>query len=255
MTCGTGSRPTTCSPWRPSSRASPRRPRRWLRGVFDHVVAAGLLEPGTFPVAPDLVEALALQGRHDEALEVIAWLEQVSADQDHPWGRAMSERSRRARRAARRLGPTAGRVGPDHGGGRRADDPGTAARRGAGPPRHRLGPAPPAAVGPGPGPSRERGGTLRGARRGRLVGHRPRGAESGRRPPSRRRGRTDTHGAGGGPARGRGPGQQDDRPTAERVDRHRRDAPDPGVRQARGALAGPARHPPAGAVCRAAAAA
>jgi len=65
-----------------------------LRAVFDHVVTAGLLEPGTFPVAPDLVEALALQGRHDEAREVIAWLEQISADQDHPWGRAMSERSR-----------------------------------------------------------------------------------------------------------------------------------------------------------------
>ncbi len=65
-----------------------------LRGVFDHVVAAGLLEPGTFPVAPDLVEAMALQGRHDDALEVTAWLEQISADQEHPWGRAMSERSR-----------------------------------------------------------------------------------------------------------------------------------------------------------------
>ncbi len=65
-----------------------------LRGVFDHVVTVGLMEPGTFPVAPDLVEALALQGRHDEALEVTAWLERISADQDHPWGRAMSERSR-----------------------------------------------------------------------------------------------------------------------------------------------------------------
>ncbi|HWM75072.1 MAG TPA: LuxR C-terminal-related transcriptional regulator, partial [Nocardioides sp.] len=65
-----------------------------LRGVFDHVVTAGLLEPGTFPVAPDLVEALALQARHDEALEVIAWLEQLSHEQDHPWGLAMSERSR-----------------------------------------------------------------------------------------------------------------------------------------------------------------
>ena len=65
-----------------------------LRGVFDHVVTAGLLEPGTFPVTPDLVEALALQGRHDEAREIIAWLEQVSPDQDHPWGLAMSERSR-----------------------------------------------------------------------------------------------------------------------------------------------------------------
>jgi DNA-binding CsgD family transcriptional regulator len=65
-----------------------------LRAVFDHVVAAGLLEPGTFPVAPDLVEALTWQGRHAEALEVNAWLERLAADQDHPWGLAMSERSR-----------------------------------------------------------------------------------------------------------------------------------------------------------------
>ena len=65
-----------------------------LRAVFDHVVTAGVLEPGTFPVTPDLVEALALQGRHAEAREIIAWLEQVSHDQDHPWGLAMSERSR-----------------------------------------------------------------------------------------------------------------------------------------------------------------
>ena len=65
-----------------------------LRGVFDHVVTAGLLEPGTFPVAPDLVEALALQGRYDEGREIIAWLEPLADDQDHPWGQAMSERSR-----------------------------------------------------------------------------------------------------------------------------------------------------------------
>ena len=65
-----------------------------LRSVFDHVVEAGLMEPGTFPVAPDLVEALALLERHDEAHEVTAWLEQISAEQEHPWGLAMSERSR-----------------------------------------------------------------------------------------------------------------------------------------------------------------
>ncbi|HWM75273.1 MAG TPA: AAA family ATPase [Nocardioides sp.] len=72
----------------------PEAAEELLRGVFDHVVTAGLLEPGTFPVAPDLVEALALQGRYDEAGEIIAWLEELSEEQDHPWGRAMSERSR-----------------------------------------------------------------------------------------------------------------------------------------------------------------
>ena len=65
-----------------------------LRGVLDHVVETGLLEPGTFPVAPDLVEALTLQERFDAAYDVIAWLEELAVDQDHPWGIAMSERSR-----------------------------------------------------------------------------------------------------------------------------------------------------------------
>ena len=127
-----------------------------LRGVFDHVVAAGLLEPGTFPVAPDLVEALALQGRHDEAREVTAWLEQISAEQEHPWGLAMSERSRVL------VGLLDGSVPPQEASSRTtavADALTTLgllhdAARAA--PRHRLGPAPPAAVGPGPGPSRER---------------------------------------------------------------------------------------------------
>ncbi len=31
-----------------------------LRWVFDHVIAGGVRDPGTFPVAPDLVEALVL---------------------------------------------------------------------------------------------------------------------------------------------------------------------------------------------------
>lgn len=65
-----------------------------LRAVFDHVVAAGVREPGMFPVAPELVEALVLLGRYDEARAVLAWLEEVSAEQDHPWGGAMATRSR-----------------------------------------------------------------------------------------------------------------------------------------------------------------
>ena len=65
-----------------------------LSGILDHVVGAGLLEPGTFPVAPDLVEARALRERYDAAYEVIDWLEELSTDQDHPWGLATTERSR-----------------------------------------------------------------------------------------------------------------------------------------------------------------
>ena len=65
-----------------------------LRGVFDRAVAGGVRDPGTFPVAPDLVEALVLRGRVDEAREVLAWLEEVSVEQAHPWGTGMATRSR-----------------------------------------------------------------------------------------------------------------------------------------------------------------
>ena len=224
-----------------------------LRSVFDHVVAVGLLEPGTFPVAPDLVEALALQGRHDEALEVTRWLEQISADQDHPWGHAMSERSRvlvglldgsiPSQEASSRITAVADALttlGLLHDAARAHLVIGSALRR------------------------QRQWGLARDHLDGAQARFEELGAggwsatvsaelESGRGPPPGRRRRADTYGAGGRPACCRRPGQQDDRPTSERGDRHRRDAPDAGVRQARGALAGPARHPPAGAVCRPAA--
>jgi DNA-binding CsgD family transcriptional regulator len=65
-----------------------------LRAVFDHVVAAEVREPGMFPVAPELVEALVLLGRLDEARSVLDWLDEVSVEQAHPWGRAMGQRGR-----------------------------------------------------------------------------------------------------------------------------------------------------------------
>ena len=222
-----------------------RDPVAW--GLRPRRRRSALLEPGTFPVAPDLVEALALQGRHDEALEVTAWLERISADQEHPWGRAMSERSRvlvglldgsvPPQEASARITAVADALttlGLLHDAARAHLVIGSALRRQRqwGLARDHLESA--------EARFEELGADGWSATvRGEL--------ESGRRPPSRRRGGTDTDGAGGGPARGRGPGQQDDRATAERVDRHRRDASDAGVRQARRALAGPARRPPAGA--------
>ena len=65
-----------------------------LRAVFDHAVSSGVREPGMFPVAPELVEALVLLGRLDEASSVLDWLEEVSVEQAHPWGRAMAARGR-----------------------------------------------------------------------------------------------------------------------------------------------------------------
>ena len=72
----------------------PAEAERRLRGVFDRTVRAGVREPGMFPVTPELIEASALQGRLDEAREVLGWLEEVTTEQEHPWGAAMVSRSR-----------------------------------------------------------------------------------------------------------------------------------------------------------------
>jgi hypothetical protein len=63
-----------------------------LRGVWEHTERAGVLEPGVFPVAPELVEALADLGEHDEARAVTARLGELAERQSHPWGRATARR-------------------------------------------------------------------------------------------------------------------------------------------------------------------
>ena len=65
-----------------------------LRAVFDHVVSSGVREPGMFPVAPELLEALVLLGDTEEARSVLDWLYEVSVEQAHPWGLAMGARGR-----------------------------------------------------------------------------------------------------------------------------------------------------------------
>jgi DNA-binding CsgD family transcriptional regulator len=45
-----------------------------------------------FPVAPELVEALAERGQLDEACHVIARLRQLSEQQQHPWGLVTTRR-------------------------------------------------------------------------------------------------------------------------------------------------------------------
>lgn len=72
----------------------PEEAEERLRDIFDRTLLAGVREPGMFPVSAELVEALALLGQYDEAREVLAWLDEVSAEQAHPWGTAMAERSR-----------------------------------------------------------------------------------------------------------------------------------------------------------------
>ncbi len=64
-----------------------------LRAVWTHCVEHGIDEPGVFPVAPDLVEALAELEELDEARAVIERLERLAAEQDHPWARASAHRA------------------------------------------------------------------------------------------------------------------------------------------------------------------
>lgn len=63
-----------------------------LREVWQHTEAEGVSEPGVFPVAPELVEALAEVGELDEARDVIVALRELAEDQAHPWALASVER-------------------------------------------------------------------------------------------------------------------------------------------------------------------
>ncbi len=84
-------------------RALRRRRRCWrtsrqsaaesLGAVWEHTQREGVDEPGAFPVAPDLVEALVALERLDEAREVTARLRDLSEAQEHPWGLAGTKRS------------------------------------------------------------------------------------------------------------------------------------------------------------------
>lgn len=63
-----------------------------LGAVWHHLQREGVDEPGAFPVAPDLVEALADLGRLDEARAVTDRLRELAERLDHPWGRATARR-------------------------------------------------------------------------------------------------------------------------------------------------------------------
>jgi DNA-binding CsgD family transcriptional regulator len=58
-----------------------------LGAVWAHTQREGVGDPGAFPVAPDLVEALVECGRGDEATDVTERLEQLADELDHPWAR------------------------------------------------------------------------------------------------------------------------------------------------------------------------
>ena len=79
--CGRSPRRTN-RPVRPSS----------LRTVWVRTEREGVDDPGTFPVAPDLVEALVEAGDLEEARAVTGRLAALSEQQEHPWGLAGARR-------------------------------------------------------------------------------------------------------------------------------------------------------------------
>jgi DNA-binding NarL/FixJ family response regulator len=72
----------------------PARSAESLGVVWEHTLREGVDEPGAFPVAPDLVEALVALGRLDEARAVTECLRELSEEQEHPWGLASAKRCR-----------------------------------------------------------------------------------------------------------------------------------------------------------------
>ena len=70
----------------------PARALESLRAVWEHTEREGVEEPGVFPVAPDLVEALVELGELEEARAVTARLRALSEQQEHPWGLATARR-------------------------------------------------------------------------------------------------------------------------------------------------------------------
>jgi hypothetical protein len=71
----------------------PERAAEHARAVWEHMRRDGVDEPGVYPVAPDLVEALARLGELDEARAVADRLRTLAEEQEHPWGRLSARRS------------------------------------------------------------------------------------------------------------------------------------------------------------------
>jgi DNA-binding CsgD family transcriptional regulator len=73
---------------------SPEQAADDLGLVWRHAQTEGVLEPGAFPVAPELVEALVEAGELAEARAVTERLARLAKRQEHPWGLASVKRCR-----------------------------------------------------------------------------------------------------------------------------------------------------------------
>jgi DNA-binding CsgD family transcriptional regulator len=60
--------------------------------VWEHCEREGVLDPGAFPVGPELVESLVELARFDEADAVTRRLRELAVQQDHPWATATATR-------------------------------------------------------------------------------------------------------------------------------------------------------------------
>jgi DNA-binding CsgD family transcriptional regulator/tetratricopeptide (TPR) repeat protein len=63
-----------------------------LRSVWVHMQREGVDDPGVFPVAPELVEALVELGELDQARAVTDRLRELAEEQEHPWGLTSARR-------------------------------------------------------------------------------------------------------------------------------------------------------------------
>ena len=100
--------------WRPCSTKDPTEAVRHLRAVWAHTRDEGVLDPGAFPAAPDLVEALVETGDLDDACTVVDALRR-----DSPTCRTTRGRGSAPAAAPRLVAPRGRVVRPGGAGARR----------------------------------------------------------------------------------------------------------------------------------------
>ena len=167
-----------------SSATTPAKAVEQLRPVWEHTEREGVRDPGAFPVAPDLVEALVEIGRARGGAGRDGAPGELADEQDHPWGRATADRCARDPAGSPRP-TTSRRRRRSHGRPRELRAPRPRARRCAGTPQPRPRPATVQEVGCGARDAREgcvgvrRAGLSRLGRRGSFGARARRGAATG----------------------------------------------------------------------------
>ncbi|HEY7076863.1 MAG TPA: AAA family ATPase [Solirubrobacteraceae bacterium] len=73
---------------------APARAAEHLAAAWEHTERAGVGDPGAFPVAPELVEALVDAGEPGAARRVVDRLRTLAERHEHPWGLAGARRAR-----------------------------------------------------------------------------------------------------------------------------------------------------------------